>query len=58
MELHTVFITFALTSDDSTRTALPRELRLAFLSHKNLFFKGGLTLQVASSIPAHPEYIF
>jgi hypothetical protein len=58
MELHTIFITFAPTADDATRTSLPKELRLALLSHKNLFFKGGLTLQVASSIPAHPEYIF
>ncbi len=58
LERYTVFITFAPTADDTTRTALPKELRLALLSHKSFFFKGGLTLQVASSIPAPPEYIF
>jgi hypothetical protein len=58
LDFHTIFVTFALTADDTTRTTLPKEARLALLSHKNLFFRGGLTLHVASSIPATPEYIF
>ena len=58
LEHHTIFVTFAPTADDTTRTALPKELRLALLNHKQHFFKGGLTLQVASAIPASPDYIF
>ncbi len=55
---HTIFMTFAPTVDDTARTALPRELRLALIHHKKHFFKGGLTLQVVSSIPVSPDYIF
>ena len=58
LERHTIFVSFAPTADDTTRTALPKELRLALIHHKDHFFKGGLTLQVASSILARPEYIF
>jgi hypothetical protein len=58
LERHTIFVSFAPTADDTTRTALPKELRLALIHHKDHFFKGGLTLQVASSILAPPAYIF
>ena len=32
LEQHTIFITFVPTADDTTRSALPKELRLALLS--------------------------
>ena len=41
---HTVFVTFAPTLDDTLRTALPREFRLALIHHEKRFFKGGITL--------------
>jgi hypothetical protein len=44
LDRHTIFVTFAPTVDDTTRTALSRELRLAFIRHKKHFFNGGLTL--------------
>ena len=40
LELRTIFITFAPTADDTTHTTLPKELRLALLSHKPLL-QGG-----------------
>ena len=56
---HTIFVTFAPTVDDTARTALLGELKLALIHHKKHFFnKGGLTLQVVSSIPVSPDYIF
>jgi len=58
LEHHTIFMTFAPTVDDTARTTLPKELRLALVHHKKHFFKGGLILHVASSIPVSPEYIF
>ena len=54
----TLYITFAPSADDTIRTSLPKEIRLALKSHKNLFFQGGLVLSVASSISAPPAYIF
>ena len=44
-------MTLAPTADDTARTTLPKELRRALANHKKIFFKGGLNLQVASSIP-------
>jgi hypothetical protein len=44
LERHTIFVTFTPTLDDTTRTALPKELRLALIHHKKYFFKGSLTL--------------
>ncbi len=58
LERHTIFVTFAPTGDDTSRTTLPKELRLALINHKKYFFKGGLTLQVTSSIPVPPDSIF
>jgi hypothetical protein len=58
LERHTIFVSFAPTVDDAARTALPRDLRLALIHHKKHFFKGGLTLQVTSSIPVPPGFIF
>ncbi len=40
------------------RTALPKELRLALIHYTKYFFKWGLTLQVAYSIPVSLDYIF
>jgi hypothetical protein len=54
----TIYLTFAPTADDTVRTSLPKEIRLALKSHKNLFYSGGLVLSVASSISAPPPYIF
>ena len=58
LEEHTIFVTFSPTADDTTRTSLPKEVRLALKNHRRFFFRGGLTLHVASSIPAPPGYIF
>jgi hypothetical protein len=58
LERHTIYVSFAPMTDDTARTAMPKALRLALIHHKNYFFKGVLTLQVASSIPAPPGYIF
>ena len=54
----TLFLTFAPTADDSTRISLPKEIRLALTSHKNLFYQGGLVLSVASSISVPLAYMF
>ncbi len=54
----TLYLTFAPTADDTIRTSLPKEIRLALKSHENLFYQGGLVLSVASSISAPPAYIF
>jgi hypothetical protein len=58
LERHTILVTLAPTADDTSRTSLPKELRLAVINHKKHFFKGGFTLQVTSSIPVPPDYIF
>ena len=58
LDCHTIFVTFAPTVDDTARTAQPRELRLALIHHKKHLFKGDLTLQVVSSIPVSPDYLF
>ena len=44
LERHTLCVTFAPIVDDTARTTLPKELRLALIHHKKYFFKGGLTL--------------
>ena len=54
----TLYLTFAPSADDTIRTSLPKEIRLALKSHKKLFYQGGLLLTVASSISAPPAYIF
>ncbi len=54
----TLYLTFAPTADDIIRTSLPKEIRLALESHKNLFYQGGIVLSVASSISAPLAYIF
>ena len=33
----TLYLTFAPTTDDTVRTSLPKDIRLALTSHKNLF---------------------
>ena len=54
----TLFLTFSPTTDDTIRTSLPKEIRLALRSHKALFYKGGLLTTVTSSIAAPPAFIF
>ena len=58
LKRHEIYVTFALTTDDTARTSLPKGIRLALRTHKRLFFSGGLTLHIASSIPTPPRYIF
>ena len=53
----TLFLTFAPTADDTTRTSLPMEIKLTPRSHKTLSYQGGRLLTVASSFPAPPAYI-
>jgi hypothetical protein len=45
LEHHSRIVTFAPTTDDTTKTALPKEIRLALENHKTHFFKEGLTLR-------------
>ncbi len=58
LERYTIFVTFAPTADDTSRTTLPKELRLALINNKKYFFKGGFILQMTSSIPVPPDYLF
>jgi hypothetical protein len=53
-----LYVTFSPTADDTVRTSLPKEIRLALRSHKALFYPGGLVLSVASSILAPALFIF
>jgi hypothetical protein len=53
-----LYVTFSPTADDTVRTSLPKEIRLALRSHKALFFPGGLVLSVTSSISASAVFIF
>jgi len=54
----TLYVTFSPTADDTVRTSLPKEIRLALRSHKALFYPSGLVLSVASSISAPALFIF
>ncbi len=54
----TMYFTFAPTADDTVRTSLPKDIRLALRSQKALFFSGGLVLSVTSSISAPAVFIF
>ena len=58
LERHEIYVTFAPTTDDTARTSLPTDVRLALKTHKRLFFSRGLTLHIASSFPTPPRYIF
>ena len=49
---HLIIVTFSETADDNVKFVLPKELRMALKSHKARFFRIGLTLLVALSIPA------
>jgi hypothetical protein len=53
-----LYVTFSPTADDTVRTSLPKEIRLALRSHKSLFFPGGLIISVTSSISAPVVFIF
>jgi hypothetical protein len=54
----TLYVTFSPTADDTVRTFLPKDTRLALRSHKALFYPGGLILSVTSSISAPALFIF
>ncbi len=54
----TLFLTFFPTADDTIRTSLPKEIRLALRSRKALFYNRGLILSVTSSFAAPPAFIF
>jgi len=58
LERHEICVTFASTANDTARTFLPKDIRFALKTHMRLFFSGGLILDIASSIPAPPGYIF
>jgi hypothetical protein len=53
-----LFVTFAPSMDDTLRTSLTKEVRIAPRSHKALFYQGGLVLSVSSSIPLTPSALF
>ncbi len=53
----TLFLTFSPTADDTIRTSLPKEIRLALRIHKAMFYNGGLLLSVTSSDAASPVFI-
>ena len=53
-----LFVSFAPSMDDTLRTSLPKEVRIALRSHKALFYPGGLVLTVTSSIPLVPAALF
>jgi hypothetical protein len=53
-----IYVSFSTTMDDTIRTSLSRELRVALRSHKEHFYSGGLVLSVASSIPLTPTTLF
>ena len=48
VEQMSLFLTFAPAADNTIRTSLPYEIRLALRSHKALLHQGGLVLSVAS----------
>jgi hypothetical protein len=54
----TLFLNFSPTADDTIRTSLPKEIRLALRSHKALLYNGGMLLSVTSSVAASPAFIF
>ncbi len=45
-----LFVTFAPSMDDTQRTFLPKEVRIALRSHKTLFYQRGFVLSVSASI--------
>ena len=53
-----LYVTFFPTADDTVRTSLPKEIRLALRKHKALFFPDDFVLSVASSISAPALFIF
>jgi hypothetical protein len=53
-----LFVIFALSMDDTMRTSLPKEVRIALRSHKALFYQWGLVLNVSASIPLPPAALF
>ena len=54
----TLYLTFFPTMNDKIKSALPKGIRVALRSHKALFYQGGLTLSVTSSILTPPAFIF
>ena len=54
----TLYLTLFPTPDDTIRTSLPKEIRLALRSQKTLFYTRSLLLTVTSSVAAPPVFIF
>ncbi len=50
-----LFVTFASSMDDTLRTSLPKEVRIALRSQKALFYQEGLVLSVSASIQLPPQ---
>jgi hypothetical protein len=53
-----LFLTFSPVTEDTIRTSLPKEIRLALRSPKAIFYQWGLILTVTSSIAAPLAFIF
>ena len=53
-----LYVTFAPSMDNTIRTSLQREVHIALRIHKALFYKGGLVLNVAASIPLPTSALF
>jgi hypothetical protein len=53
-----LFVTFAPSMDDTLRTSLRKEVRIALRSHKAIFYQGGLVLSVSTSISLLPAALF
>ena len=53
-----LYVSFAPSMDDTLRTSHPRKVRIALRNHKTLFYQGGLTLNVFSSILLTPTALF
>ncbi len=52
-----LFLTFAPAAD-TTLTSLLKEIQLALGSHKDLFYQGGLVLNMTSSVSVIPTFTF
>ena len=54
----TLFLTLSPTADDTIRTSLRKEIRLALDNHKALLYNEGMLLSLTSSVDASPTFIF
>jgi hypothetical protein len=58
IERMSLYVTFAPLMDDTLRTSLPKEIRIALHNHKALFYQWGLALCVSLSHPLPPSALF